>query len=126
MGDYRGRERRREPRVSRQLAVTIEDGQPPVTTRTVNLSRSGVLCELAHPIPVMERVRVILVIPAPEGLTRRVHCTGVVVRQERVPGRGDGPARYQLAIFFTQVRARDRRHLDAYVQQALADPARIT
>ena len=120
MAGYEGQERRRDPRVARRLTLTIADAREPVTTETKNVSRSGILCEVDRPIPLMEKVQISLELPGRFGASRRITCDGVVVRQERLPSNNGRPARYELAIFFTRMSPQHRRYLEEYVSDALA------
>ena len=115
-------ERRRAPRVVRTIPVQIGHGADDLAAESIDLSASGVYCRVARRVPVMTKVRVVLVLPGgsqgPQPV--RIACTGVVVRVESATPPGDNGPAYRLAIFFTDLTTTDRDCLAAFVDECRA------
>ena len=113
-------ERRRYPRIEKQLRIRVAEGPDRMAAQTVNLSCGGALCEVPHRISPMTKVVVALALPE-----RLIQCTGVVVRCETLR-RTDGAGRglYRLALFFTEVARADHRAIAEYVLDSMLKPGR--
>ncbi|MCI0561114.1 MAG: PilZ domain-containing protein [Nitrososphaera sp.] len=114
-------ERRRDARVNEKVSVTlIETGQA-FSTETKNLSTSGAYCRLERFIPPMTKLQLEYDLPN-GGKPVRIRCSGVVVRVEPVIIDLD-QARYDVAIFFTDLTDRDRSAIAQFVHQRLSTTA---
>ena len=112
------RERRRAPRVTERIAVSIADAGAELTTHTNNLSASGTYCTLDRVIAPMSKLQ--LRFDLPQGGRRvMVRCAGVVVRVDPVIASADR-GRFNVAIFFTELSARNRAAIERFVRQRLA------
>ena len=49
---------------------------------------------------------------------QRVHCTGVVVRQDKLLQAGEPPP-YLTAIFFSEIQDEDRRRIGEFILQSM-------
>ena len=121
-------ERRRAPRILVEMPVTLAVGE--ITERVSvpavveDVSLSGVRCVTARAIGVMTQVGLTLVLPAdPGGDTSlgstTIACRGAVVRSIEIGANaeaGGGDARYQTAIFFTNMAESDRVALQEFLQ----------
>ena len=111
-------ERRRAPRIAERVALAITDGGTELTTETRNLSASGAYCTLDHFISPMSKLQ--LRFELPQGTRRTtIRCAGVVVRVEPVIA-GAERARYNTAIFFTELSERNRSAISRFVRQRLS------
>ena len=114
-------ERRRLPRVPRTIPLHLGHGTEELVAASIDLSASGVYCQVSTHLPVMTKVQVTFVLPG-EGQgpqPRRITCTGVVVRVESVEPGEHGPS-YRLAIFFTELTPTDQDALATFVREPAA------
>jgi len=110
-------ERRGAPRVASRLPLTLTRQAEEFVTRTKNISASGAYCQIPRFVAPMTKLQVWLEIPS-RSHPARIECQGVVVRVE--PSRiNPHPARYHVAIFFSDLADRDRSIIARYVQQQL-------
>lgn len=112
-----GQERRHFPRISDDtLSVTLNTGSFDTVTHSLNISASGIYCKLDREIPIMSRVRIVLMVPDPakDAKPRSLEVEGVVVRQH--PVIIDGKVKhYDAAIFFDNLTPRDREIITQYI-----------
>ena len=112
-------ERRKFPRVKDEglsLKLRLDDFDS--ITHTMNISSSGVYCKLDKELPLMSRVRLMLMIPDParEGALKDLEVDGVVVRQH--PVTMDGVIKhYDVAIFFEDLSEKDKETIAAYIKR---------
>ena len=112
-------ERRRAPRVPERVPLAITDATAVVEAETKNLSASGVYCALERFIAPMTKLQ--LEFELPQGVRpTRIQCSGVVVRVEPIITRVDR-ARYNTAIFFTDLVERDRMAISQFVRHRLVN-----
>jgi hypothetical protein len=114
-------ERRRSPRVTGPVPLSLGDPGQEVTAETRNLSTTGVYCAIDQFIPPMTKLQLRFELPTGEGWVP-VRCAGVVVRVEPVvtsPDRG----RYHVAVFFTDIAETERSAISQFVAQRLAAQA---
>jgi hypothetical protein len=101
MTESRSEERRKHPRRQVRVPVNVRSGEAGQGGFSTNVSRSGICCLMAEPIPLFTRVSVALRAPqrsSGAGGTRELECEGIVVRQEEVEtAEGD---LFETAIFF--------------------------
>lgn len=114
-------ERRRAPRVAERIPLAISDGGAAITAETKNLSASGAYCTLDRFIAPMTKLQ--LQLELPDGARRTtITCEGVVVRVDPVIDNPDRGA-YHVAIYFTELRERDRSAITHFVRQRLSAPS---
>jgi len=111
-------ERRKFPRLedeSLSLRLRLDDFDS--VTHTLNISSSGVYCKTDKDLPLMSRVKLILVMPDPAKdavSTKNLEVSGVVVRQH--PVIVDGVIKhYDVAIFFEDLSPKDKEAISAYI-----------
>lgn len=112
-----GQERRVHPRVHDEtLSLKLNAGTFDTMTHTLNVSASGIYCKLDREIPLMSRVKLVLMMPDPakEGRASSLEVEGVVVREH--PVIIDGKVKhYDAAIFFDSLSVKDRELISQYV-----------
>ena len=117
----KAKDRRRQPRTSEQVPLSLRDAEPGILNKVKNISSSGVLCYTSKKLALMNRVTMEIALEMPNafsGDTERIACEGVVVRSERHPDeKTDG---YETAIFFTRMAEADRAKLEQFVDEHLA------
>lgn len=115
-------ERRRDPRIhDESLSLRLDAGSFDTVTHTLNVSASGIYCKLDREIPLMSRVKLILMIPDPAGdaKPKGLEVEGVVVREH--PVIIDGKIRhYDAAIFFDNLSPGDRETITQYISRKKA------
>lgn len=110
-------ERRRAPRVPGRVSLAITDATAVVEAQTKNLSASGVYCALERFIAPMTKLQLEFELPQGDRQAR-IRCSGVVVRVEPIITTVDR-ARYNTAIFFTDLVERDRMAISQFVRHRL-------
>lgn len=111
-------ERRRSPRLTDEaLSVSLKLDNFDSVTHTLNISSSGVYCKTDKELPLMSRVKVVLMVPESAkdpGALKNIEVNGVVVRQH--PVIIDGVIKhYDVAIFFEDLSARDKEAISSYI-----------
>ena len=113
-----GAERRKDPRLTKNIPLKIcqEDGD--IVTETWNISRSGAYCRVTRYIEPMTKLKVHLLLPVKKNdkqATKKISCQGVVVRTEAVPGKDY----FNVAIFFNEMPKKDADVIAEYVSSGL-------
>ena len=111
-------ERRTYPRVSDDnVALQLKIDQFDVITHTLNISASGVYCKISNQLPLMSKVKLVLIFPDPGGAEdkrKTIDVTGVVVREHPVIINGE-VKHYDVAIFFDSLSAHEKEMISQYV-----------
>ena len=111
-------ERRAYPRVKDEgLALKLNTGEFDMITHTLDVSASGLYCKVDKEIPLMSRVKMILMVPDTSGeskATKSVEVEGVVVREHPVIINGR-KKHYDVAIFFDNLSPKNRDVIANYV-----------
>lgn len=104
-----GNERRTFPRIKDEgLSLKLNAGGFDTVTHTLDISASGLYCKIDKEIPLMSRVRLVLMMP------ERLEVDGVVVREH--PVIIDGAIKhYDAAIFFDNLSQKDRDAITGYI-----------
>lgn len=115
-----GTERRKSPRIEdKELAIKLNLGDYDSVTHTLNLSTSGIYCKVDKEIPLMSRVKLMIIVPDVSGEdkeSRNLEISGVVVREHPVVINGE-VKHYDCAIFFENLSARDMEIISAYISK---------
>jgi hypothetical protein len=116
-------ERRGAPRApEKDLAMKLKLGELDTAIYALNISASGAYCKIDKEVPLMSRVKIVIMLPDPEKAgspTRRIEVTGVVVREHPVVVDGK-TQHYDLAIFFEDISQKDREAIASYVSKKTA------
>jgi hypothetical protein len=115
-------ERRKHPRIEKNVPLKLSWADADVVTETRNISCAGAYCRVSKYIEPMTRVEVTLLLPVKKGekvTTKKITCRGVVVRTENIP---DGEEFY-TAIFFSDILPKDSRILAQFVENAVTTKA---
>ena len=108
-------DRRRAIRIEENLPFHIGHDQYEVEVRTVNISKSGVLCLTDKPIPLMTKLKIGLQLPGSARKASGFHAQGVVVRREPDPASD----KFYIGIFFSDIAPKDLQLLEDYIDQRL-------
>lgn len=115
-------ERRRFPRIpDESVSLRLDTGDFDTITHTLNISESGLYCKLDREIPLMSRVKLVLMVPGAhkDAKQRSLEVEGVVVREH--PVIIDGKVKhYDAAIFFDSLSEKDRELIAHYIARKKA------
>ena len=116
-------EKRKYARIKDEgVSLKVKSSDIDIITKSLDISASGVYCKVEKEIPLMSRIKVILIVPkmktdgAEEAQTVKIETDGVVVREHPVIVQGK-IAHYDVAIFFDNISAKDRKVLLEYTQK---------
>ena len=115
-----GQEKRKYTRVKDDgISLKVKASDIDIITKSLDISASGVYCKVDKEIPLMSRIKIMLIVPKPKAQsnsaeqTVKIETDGVVVREHPVIVQGK-IAHYDVAIFFDNISARDRKVLLEY------------
>jgi c-di-GMP-binding flagellar brake protein YcgR len=109
------RERRKYPRTIAKIPLKIKHQQQEIVTATHDISCIGVYCTIEQYIEPFCRLSIVLSLPGTKSFIR---CQGIVVRVEKDKEVGSRKS-YNIAIFFNEMKPRDRAKLMRYVQSQI-------
>ncbi len=116
-------EKRGYPRLrDANISLKVKSNDIDIITKSLDISASGVYCKVEKEIPLMSRIRVVLIVPRPKTDNAlapqivKIETDGVVVREHPVII-GKKIAHYDVAIFFDNISAKDRKALLEYTNQ---------
>ena len=115
----RAAERRKSPRIAKELPINIAADGYGFSTTTQNVSCTGVYCRVNRYIPPFTKIAVKMALPIVNPKTARnslscLECKGVVVRTEDEDMGG-----FNIAIFFNDINDSQRQKISRYVNQFL-------
>lgn len=113
-------ERRKHPRMHGNIPLKISSGDFDIVTETKNVSRSGANCCVNKYIEPMTKLQIHFLLPfkrQDRNVTKKVTCSGVVVRTEAVTGTEN----FNIAIYFNDIQKRSADAIDEYVNSFLHD-----
>ena len=108
-------ERRRYPRIQKELPLKLTTDDYDLVTQTKNISCIGAYCAVDRYIAPLTKLSILLLLPLQSKnriTTTKVQCKGVVVRTEQ-----SLPAGFNIAIFFNEIGERDKKKIAKYVSQ---------
>lgn len=114
-------EKRKYPRLrDDKISLKVKSGGADIITKSLDISASGVYCKLEKEIPLMSRIKVILIMPKvaedgkPTTQSVKIETDGVVVREHPVIV-NEKIKHYDAAIFFDNISLKDREALLNYI-----------
>ncbi|MFC1594500.1 PilZ domain-containing protein [Candidatus Omnitrophota bacterium] len=114
-------ERRRGPRIEKDIPLKLRIGEYDIVTSTSNLSSVGAYCCVGRYLEPLTKLKIMLLLPQPKDnkkvATRKVECEGVVVRIE---GPFDNPPQYNVAIFFSDIDKAEAKKISEFVNHHLS------
>lgn len=113
-------ERRKHPRLLKNIPLKISSGDFDIVTETMNISLSGTNCQVNKYIEPMTKLQIHFLLPFKRqgrNLTKKVTCSGVVVRTEAIAGSSD----YNVAIYFNEIQKRSVDIIEEYVNSTLKE-----
>ncbi len=113
-------EQRKFPRLEKTLPIKLFDNQFDLLTETKNISANGAYCRVNKPLKIMTKLNMVLLIPVKKSqqkTIKKINCSGVVVRRE--PATDSRKYAYNVGIYFSDLKDRDRKALRLYIDSAL-------
>ncbi len=113
-------ERRSSHRVEAHLPVKISGTDFHFATDTKNISSAGLYCQVNRFIPVLTKLALILFIPLivkNQKVEKQINCSAVIVRVEPETEQAE-TMNYNVGLFFTDIKDKDRAVIAKYIQQA--------
>jgi len=117
----KGAEKRKYPRLQdANISLKVKSEKTDVITKSLNISASGVYCKVEEEIPLMSRIKIILILPKAQAKESaspknvKIETDGVVVREHPVIVNGK-IEHYDVAIFFDNIPTRDRELIKEYI-----------
>jgi len=110
-------EKRKAPRINKSLPIKLNRKDFDVITETKNISCIGVYCAVPKYIEPMTKLKIVLIIPKHPGSkssNQTIECKGVVVRTDVLENNN-----YNIAIFFNEIKERDKQKISSYVEHYL-------
>jgi hypothetical protein len=111
-------EKRRHPRLERNIPVKISSDHGDILTETQNLSCSGAFCRMAQRLEPMTKLKVHLLLPLRKSdkvTTKKITCQGVVVRVQVA----DEKEYFDTAIFFSDIAPKDSRTISEFIESTM-------
>ena len=113
------KERRRCPRLEKNLPLKISCDDFDIVTETKNLSCLGAYCQINKFLEPLTKLKIVLLLPFKDKknvLTKKVSCQGVVVRTEAIPSKNN---LYNIAIYFNDIQKKEINKISEYVNSLL-------
>lgn len=112
-----GIEKRRHPRLSKKLPISVKVDNSEIESQTHDISLSGVYCQVNRHIEPMSKLELTMFLPikGKDGRhdMKKVACKGVVVRSEKS---GLDASKFNIALYFTDMKKADTDNISLYIQ----------
>ncbi len=108
-------DRRKHPRLTKNLPLKLSLDGFDLVTETKNLSCSGAYCEINKYLEPLTKLQIILLLPFKKKdkiITKKFSCQGVVVRADSVPLKN---SHYNIAIFFNDIQKKEMNKISDYL-----------
>ena len=112
-------EKRRYPRLERNIPVKISSDHGDILTETKNLSCFGAFCRMPQRLEPMTKLKIHLLLPLAQkgkAASKKVTCEGVVVRAADVP---DAEGHFDTAIFFNSIAPKEIRSINEFINSMM-------
>jgi len=113
-------EKRKFPRVTKILPIKLSNPDCDILTETKNISANGAYCSVSKNLPLMTKLEIVILLNLKKNKAKtikKINCSGVVVRNESTNDKGKYP--FRAAIYFTDLKAQDKKMLHTYVNSLL-------
>ncbi len=116
-------ERRRFPRIFKNIAIKLKDQEVDFVTETKNISCLGAYCQINSYLPILTKIRITLLIPKSKSskIAKHLTCEGTIVRIERSNDPLE-PNKHNIAIYFNQISKTDMKLIDEYIKNHIGYP----
>ena len=112
-------ERRRHPRIDKQLKFNLKTVDDIAVAETINLSCSGAYCVVNKHIPLMTELELVFALPYgdDDDEVEYIQCNGIVVRVEDALSDDEMNEEYHIAIFFNFIEETNQVKLNNYIER---------
>ena len=108
-------EKRRHPRIEKNLPIKIKNGDFDIVAETENISCAGAYCQVDRYLAPLTKIKTRLLVPSK---TKEKHmtidCEGVVVRVEK--NEIELEERYNIAIYFENIHKADLKKINQFIK----------
>lgn len=95
-------EKRIHSRVSKNLPIKIKNDDFDIVAETMNISCSGVYCQIDKYIPLLTKIKATILLPSKiKNNPEYINCKGVIVRIEKENNALED--QYRIAIYFNEI-----------------------
>ena len=108
-------EKRRAPRIKKNIPIKIKNIDFDIVTETKNISCNGAYCQVDRYLAPLTKIKTRILVPSK---TKEKHycidCEGVVVRVEK--NENDLEDQYNVAIYFEQINKSDIAKINRFIK----------
>lgn len=112
-------ERRQHPRIFKKLPLKLKIDSFDLTAETLNISSSGLYCQIDKYLKPMIKVSIVLLLPLKlknnTRVTKKVSCEGVIVRIDKIQEEN----KFNIAIFFSDLPKTSAENISRYIETHL-------
>ncbi|MDD5291626.1 MAG: PilZ domain-containing protein [Candidatus Omnitrophica bacterium] len=113
-----GIDKRRYPRVNKNLPIKIKNRDFDIVTETKNISCIGAYCQTDKYIPPFTKIKATLLLPSTTKTANRyINCEGTIVRTEK--DNNSSEPQYNIAIYFNQISKTSILKIDHFIKNHL-------
>ena len=112
-------EKRRYPRLEKNLPIKIRAQDFDIVTQTKNISAIGVYCQLDKYIAPMTHLSIVLLLPVSAGKVTKIQCEGIVARITEITQ--DKELAYNIAIFLNDISDKNINKISKYIMKHLSE-----
>ena len=108
-------EKRKHPRIHKNLPVKISAGDFDLVTETENISCVGAYCKSDRYVAPMTKLKILILLPIHSRksiINKKVECEGIIVRTESLKNKN---SQYKIAIFFSDINSKDIKKISDYI-----------
>ncbi|MFC1753449.1 PilZ domain-containing protein [Thermoproteota archaeon] len=117
-------EKRRHPRIAKNLPIRIKDGDFDIVTETKNISCTGIYCQVDRYFPPFTKIKTKILLPAKtKNKHQYIECDGIVVRIEK--DGNDLEEQYNIAIYFNEISKTSVQKISRFIKQRERVPSLI-
>jgi hypothetical protein len=113
-------ERRRYPRINKNMPLELKSGDSVVIAESINLSCIGAYCKVNKHIPLMTKLKIVfeLLYDSEGNGGDHVECHGVVVRIDEVLSENSKVfGGYNVAIYFHDIEESEKNKIKNFVEK---------
>jgi hypothetical protein len=108
-------EKRRHPRIAKNLPLKIEGGEFDIVTETKNISCSGAYCQVDRYVAPFTKVKATMLLSSSVTNPSNISCKGVVVRVEK--NENTLEPQYNIAIYFNEISKANISKISRFVKE---------
>ena len=109
-------EKRRYPRVKRNIPLKLENNDFDIVTETKNISCTGAYCLIDRYLPVLTKIKTRILLPSRiKNKDQHIDCNGVVVRIEK--NNNNLENQYNIAIYFNEISKKNTLLINRFIKQ---------